>query len=716
MNFLHPWALGIGAAAIGLPLVVHWLTRPRPVRMPLSTVRFVMEAVRQRRARYRLRDWIILLLRALAVALIAWAFARPLGGAAAPLVPGHAAAGTARVVIVDQSQSNAAVAPNGVAAFDRAKPVAARYLAGAAGTRANLILAGARPRPVFDALSANVAALRDELSAAKPLAERLDLPAAIARAAEMLAAVPPGGRRELIVVSDFQRADWAAADFAPLPADVVIQLESVAPAGEMPANLAVQRVAAAGRVEQGREVAVEIDVGNYSRVARQVQAELTLGGSTYRLEGLCPPGVKTTLATTIVPRDAGWQTGEARLLGTEDALPADNTRPVVLNVRPTPMYVLITREPAKPQAVSSHFVERALAPAAKRGGGSGIPAAPSGGPVERVQRVDSKAPPDKDALAAADLIVVDHPGKLPANTIELLASLVRRGRGLLYVAAEPVDATNLKLFADAAGADLKMPVKFLPPQAGQVRRDLTLAETRQDQPPFREFGEGLAAAIGPLRFGGGLNTQRDEAGLLDDIQATYSDRSACLVTTPCGAGMVCVLNADLAASNLPASPVFVPMVAELVARLLGRSTGDAAIASGERLDATLPPDAGSTAANLSLAGPPDVSVNDLGALSDEANAVRWAWPAAGPPGVYSVQRGGATVYAIATAIPASEADLTPMAPAALADRAASGRKVGFASAGSGDDSRENDRLWAWVLAACCGCLLLELLALLAFRT
>lgn len=714
MNFLHPWALGIGAAAIGLPLLVHWLTKPRPVRMPLSTVRFVMEAVRQRRARYRLRDWIVLLLRALAVALIAWAFARPLGGAAAPLVPADAAAGTARVVVVDQSQSNAAVAANGVAAFDRAKPAAAKYLAGASGTRANLILAGARPRPVFDALSANVAALRDGLSAAKPLAERLDLRGAVARAGEMLAAAPPGGRRELVIVSDFQRADWAAADFAPLPADVVIQLESVAPSGDTPANLAVQRVAAAGRVEQGREVVVEVDVGNYSRVARQVQAELTLGASTYRLEGLCPPGVKSTLTTTVVPRDAGWQTGEARLLSAEDALPADNARPFVLNVKPAPTYVLLTREPAKPQAVSSHFVERALAPgaAARRTIDATATAA---GPVERVQRVDSKAVPDKDALAAADLIVVDHPGKLPAETVELLANLVRRGRGLLYVAAEPVDATNLKLFADAAGDDLKMPVKFLPPQAGQVRRDLTLAETRQDQPPFREFGEGLSAAIGPLRFSGGLSTQRDEAGLLDDIQATYSDRSACLVTTAFGAGVVCVLNADLAASNLPASPVFVPMIAELVGRLLGRATGDAAVASGERLDAVLPPDAGSASAGLSLAGPAGVSANDLGALSDQTSAVLWTWPAAGPPGVYSVKRGATIVYAVATAIPASEADLAPLDPAVLTGRLAGGRKVAFASAAAGDDAGRNDRIWAWVLAACCACLLLELMTLLAFR-
>ena len=88
MNLLHPWALIIGAGAIALPFVIHWLTRPRPMRMPLSTVRFVKQIVEQRRARYRLRDWLILLLRAAAVVLVAFAFARPLTSNK-PLIPGN---------------------------------------------------------------------------------------------------------------------------------------------------------------------------------------------------------------------------------------------------------------------------------------------------------------------------------------------------------------------------------------------------------------------------------------------------------------------------------------------------------------------------------------------------------------------------------------------------------------------------------------------------
>src|SRR4051812_41927384 len=118
MTLLHPWAMA-AALAVALPLLIHWLTRPRPVRMSFSTIRFLRDAVEQRRARHRLRNFLILSLRVLAVLLLAAAFARPLIGPR-PLVAGDAQAGTNRVVLVDQSLGMAA-ASHGATAFDRAR-------------------------------------------------------------------------------------------------------------------------------------------------------------------------------------------------------------------------------------------------------------------------------------------------------------------------------------------------------------------------------------------------------------------------------------------------------------------------------------------------------------------------------------------------------------------------------------------------------------------
>ena len=107
MTFLHPWAIVIGVAAAAAPVLIHWLTRPRPVRMPLSTLRFVREAVHQRRSWHRLRDLVLLCLRTLAVLLIALAVARPQWGQPRRS-PISKASDAVRVVMLDVSQSMAA--------------------------------------------------------------------------------------------------------------------------------------------------------------------------------------------------------------------------------------------------------------------------------------------------------------------------------------------------------------------------------------------------------------------------------------------------------------------------------------------------------------------------------------------------------------------------------------------------------------------------------
>ncbi|MEO6437026.1 MAG: BatA and WFA domain-containing protein [Tepidisphaeraceae bacterium] len=692
MNFLNPWAIGLGAAAIGLPIVVHLLTRPRPVRLPLSTLRFVLEAVHQRKARYRLRDILILAMRTLAVALLAWAFARPLMGVK-PLIAAGAQGASMRVIVLDQSQSMAAVA-NAVSSFDRAKPVAAKFLGYQPGLKANLIFAASRPRATFAGLSENVGSMRDEIASAKPRAERLDVQAAINTAAEMLAKTPEGARREIVIISDFQRSNWEMTDFSPLPQDALIQLESVAPK-QTPANLAILRVAAKGRIEQGREALLEADVANHSPAPREVSVEVTFGNATHRLTGLCPAGVTTTLSAPIVLKQAGWQTGEAKIAASDDALAADDSRPLVLHVRPMPAYALITREPATPRPSSSHFLERAL-----------VPFKPEEKSAERVIRIDPLHL-DREAIAPAALIVIDHPGKLSVDSINLLAGLLRRGRGIFYVAAEPSDAINLKAIADAAGADLKMPVEFMPIPANQTRKDLFLTEVRKDEPPFREFGEQLPQVLGAMRFSGGLTSRRLETGLIDDVFATYSDRSACLVVTTCGAGTLAVLNADLAQSSLNGSPVFVPLVGELVGRLLSARGGQETFASGEPMTAYLPTEAGAIA-GLTL------PAKNSGALVEEGGFVLWRWPEAGAPGGYEVTRGNETVFAIASSIPAIESNLQTTDASLFTTRLAGGRTLQFQAAA--DEREQNDDAWSWILVACCVCTIGELALLKAFRT
>ena len=80
---LHPWAIAVGLLAATLPVLIHWLTRPKPARLPLSTLRFVRDLVEERRALWRLRDALVLLLRTAAIGLLAAAIATVVSSGAA---------------------------------------------------------------------------------------------------------------------------------------------------------------------------------------------------------------------------------------------------------------------------------------------------------------------------------------------------------------------------------------------------------------------------------------------------------------------------------------------------------------------------------------------------------------------------------------------------------------------------------------------------------
>lgn len=708
LTFAHPWAIWLGVAAAAAPVVVHLLTRPRPVRLPLSTLCFVREAVRQRRSRSRLRDVLVLALRTAAVLLLALAVARPQWGRQ-PLVSDQRPGDAVRVVLLDLSQSMGATSGS-VEMIERARPIAADHLRHRPGLAANLVLAGAAPRAVFDGPSTNFEALREELARCKALPQRIDAGRALALAAEMLAPASDEDqrRRELVVVSDFQRASWARADFGRLPAGTQIQLEQVAPA-QAPPNVAVLRAEGAARSARDRTIQLAVEVGNFTPAARKVEVEVDLGGRTWRLEGAVPDGGRAVLTAEIQLRSLGWQWGEARLVGVDDALPADDARPLVVEVRPKPVYVLVSREPATLKPSSSHYLQCALAPETRPG------AAPEGSSASLVRMDPARI--DRQALGAADLILLDHPGKLEEETVALLAGLLRRGRPVIYVAAETIDAVNLKRLADAAGGGLQMPVEFMPPPAAQPRRNLALGRVRRDEPPFAVFGDQLAAVTGRLRFSGGLSSRRLEGGLEDDVLAAYGDGSACLVLSASDAGMLAVLNADLAASDLARTWAFVPLLDELIERMLARRRRDGSMPCGEPLVVHLPAEAG-TAADLVMAGleegPGEPSGGRYGALADEGLGVAWHWASPEAPGVYTLRRGGEAVFALAVGVPAEESHLESLPGDVLTGRLAGGRDV-FCRSAAGE-RQERDDLWKRLAAACVLCMLGEIGVLLAFRT
>src|SRR3990172_4607818 len=97
--FLNPlllWALPLAA----VPIVIHLLNRRRFHRIPWAAMEFLLAAMKRNRKRLRMEQWLVLLLRTLAVLFLVSLVSRPqLGGG------GLLGTRTHHVVVLDDSAS-----------------------------------------------------------------------------------------------------------------------------------------------------------------------------------------------------------------------------------------------------------------------------------------------------------------------------------------------------------------------------------------------------------------------------------------------------------------------------------------------------------------------------------------------------------------------------------------------------------------------------------
>jgi hypothetical protein len=76
LAFLNPLLLwGLPLAAV--PIVIHLLNRRRFLRVPWAAMEYLLAAMKRNRKRMRMEQWLVLLLRTLAVLLLIALVARP---------------------------------------------------------------------------------------------------------------------------------------------------------------------------------------------------------------------------------------------------------------------------------------------------------------------------------------------------------------------------------------------------------------------------------------------------------------------------------------------------------------------------------------------------------------------------------------------------------------------------------------------------------------
>lgn len=554
MSFLAPLFL-LGALAVVAPVIFHLIRRTTREQVPFSTVMFLKPSPPRLTRKSRIEHWLLLLLRAAVVLLLALAFARPFfRQAAAEAAPADTA--THRILLLDTSAS---LRRGGL--WDEARARLARELRAARpGDRLAVFTFDRAPAPVisFEEWAAlppgdRTAQVTARLAGVSPSWAGTRLDQALLRAAEELAGLEVGGAaREIVLISDVQEGGRLEALQAfDWPRAVTLRVEAVAagPGG----NAGLQVVADAAETARTAERAVRVRVVN-SPDALHEQLQVVWAGADGRPVGApvdvyVPPG-QTRLVALPVPTHGP---APDRVLLRGDAEPFDNT---AFALPPQPARTVVaylgpdaaddTREPL-------FFLRRALTP------------------TPRQELVITQPAPGAPLPAAAALWVVTGPLASPAAA-GLRARLLEGGT-VLFV---PRDGTA----AGTLAALLELPAA--PLAEAPAERFALLGELDFRHPLLAPFADPRFSDFSKIRF---WRHRRLDAAALPEARviARFDDGDPAWLEVPAGRGRLVVFTSGWhpADSQLALSSKFVPLLYALLELSGGGAPATASLAAGD---------------------------------------------------------------------------------------------------------------------------------------
>jgi hypothetical protein len=672
MNFLAP-AFFAGLAALAIPVLLHLVNRERKEVVEFPSLMFLQRIPYKSVRRQKLRHLLLLALRCLAIAIVVAAFARPFFSHQARAA---VAVGGARevVVLVDRSYSMGYGDR-----WDRAL-AAVRRVAGGLGAsdRATIVLF-AHDAQVVTEPTGDRARIETALRTAKLTAEDTRYAPAL-KLAERILRGSNLPRKQLVMVSDFQKLGWSRPEEVSLPAGATMEIADVGD-GET-ADVAVSRVTTSMLSVNGRpEATVAARLTNTGTSVRTVNATLELNGRAVESKRVSVPAsgaAQVSFAQAAVPQ--GDSRGVVRI--DEDALPQNDVFRFVLS--PSQALSVLVLQPASPRANHTLYLTRALALGER--------------PSFRVEVKSIAAATPRD-LAGRSLVVLGDVAPPSGTFGARLREFVKAGGGLLV----------------AAGTDQLQPAPewkdLLPATLGPVVDRTgdaggTLGWIDLSHPVFELFDAPRSGDLSSARF---YRYRRLTAPGDTGVIARFDDGSPALVERQYGEGRVMewASTLDTYWTDLPLQALWVPLTHEL-ARHAGRYA-DARpwYDAGALLDLTRHAELTSHLGAGAAGGTPPVIAVETpsGDVQRLETAASRPVVALSEQGFYELRQAGAakgTGRFVAVNVDPAEADLSRLDPRELVAAVTAGRgaTVDAASfAGESKDERERRQTIWWYLLA-----------------
>ncbi|MGA2864094.1 MAG: BatA domain-containing protein [Verrucomicrobiota bacterium] len=548
MSWASPALFSVLVAALALPLVIHLLNKSFPRFFRFPSIELIKQTMARRSKLYRWRHWILLLLRTACLALLLAAFLRPVWkrfGADA------AAKGGRQVLLVLDHSVSMEHRGDGPTSRERAAHEALKLLESlGANDAVNLLLMDPSPTSCFLDFSKDHAEARRFLGRLKPGLGRADVNLANGLAARLVAKAA-ASRPEIYYLSDFQRKNWANANFTALPAGARLFFVDVGPAHRdnraiLGASLSQAQVLA------GDTVLLEVTVGNFSGEAFGGRLTVTLDQRfSFDQEVSIAPWSEGKVLVPVSAGGPGVHLCEVKL--PPDALEYDNHFCLALAVQEKEEVLIVTDGPGDPKS-GAYFLKTALNPFEGEAGSL----------LPRVIGSNELTP---SRLAGVRKVFFTQLNGLNPEAGAALAKFLFQGGGLVYFLDGRADAANLAALEKALGPNT-MPVRL-----AQRRSATNLVSGAQQvvrgdfKSRYLKLFQGAARQnLALLEFYDYYQASATGAGA---ILLAYGEESPAMAALHHGLGTMLLLNfsASELSSNLARQRVFPAWMQDLVKAL-----------------------------------------------------------------------------------------------------------------------------------------------------
>jgi hypothetical protein len=668
MSFLAPLFF-VALAGLAIPVLLHLTQREKKQIVHFPSLMFVRRIPYQSVRRRKIHNWLLLFVRLAALALIILAFARPLiqRDDAAPI-----GAGSREVVVLLDNSYSMGFGDHWQRAVAAARTEFGKLNASDRGTLV-LFSSGAD-------IQLRSTSERDRLNAAadtaKPgfAATRYSPALKVAGSIVAESTLP---RREVVIISDFQRGGWRGEEGARFPQGVTLTPIAIQGNADR-ANLSVTGLSLARSTFSNQErLTVTAVITN--------RTERGVSGSNIALEtaGLpvankplnVEPGGSASVTFDPVTISSKNFKGTVRLA--DDALAQDNSFNFVVSPSEPVRLTIVARGSA------DLYLTRALAI----------------GEAPRFETASRQADAVSDEDLRRSAVVVLNDVDVSSGLARRLVKYVEQGGGLFVVAGPratwPKDV-------DLLPAEIGNPVDRTRGDAARI------GALEYGHPVFEPFRAPRSGDFSSVPVFGYRNLT---AGKNAQVLARFDAGAPAVAERRVGGGRVLIWGStlDISWSDLPTRPVFLPFIHRTVRHLAGYSEPQPWVTVGQVLDASTTPRGASTQRVVLTPSGRRMPIEDEGSDVVELSE----------KGFYELRGdGNQNVNVVAVNVDPAEADLTPIDPKEIVAAAMGGSTGGDGTQPNGvpltpEAKEKNQRLWWYLLVA--GILLLGVDTLVSNR-